>query len=64
MTVEELMSKLRRLIQIGRINEDAVISIRDLSVSQYAMDAGSSGYIELDEVLVVSADDVRFGVAE
>lgn len=51
MTVEELYNKLKQVIQSGDV--DADVMVRDLSVSEEAMEAGSSGYKELEEVLIV-----------
>lgn len=47
MNVEQLMEKLKRC------NAEDEVLIRDTAVSDDAMEAGSNGYLELEEVLVV-----------
>lgn len=47
MTVNELIAQLRKL------DDDAEVLVRDTAVSDDAMEAGSNGYVELEEVLVV-----------
>lgn len=53
MTLEELMSLLSRAIKSGRLDPEREVMMRDLSVSDDAIEAGSSGHIELSAVLVV-----------
>lgn len=50
MTVEELIAKLRLCSP-----EDEVL-VRDTSVSDEAMEAGSKGYVPLEEVLIVEGE--------
>lgn len=52
-TVGELIELLERGVRSGRLHELGSVKIRDLSVSEEAMEAGSSGYVELAEVLMV-----------
>ncbi len=53
MTIEDLIEKLQRLIKAGKIDPENIVMIRNTQVSEDAMDAGSNGYTELDEVLVI-----------
>ena len=53
MNGEQLIDQLRRLERAGRIDlESDELVVRDPNISDEAMDAGSNGYHELDEVLV------------
>lgn len=54
MTLEELITKLNRLVKAGKLDPDEPVKIRNTAVSDEAMDAGSDGYVELSEVLVVN----------
>lgn len=52
MTVGELQDQLARLVRAGKITPDDTIEVRNPSVSEEAVEAGSNGYHEADEVLV------------
>lgn len=52
MTVEELMDDLKRKLRNGVITEDNEIVVRNPEISDDAMEAGSEGYHEVDEILV------------
>lgn len=54
MTIEELIEELRRAIRNGADPESEVL-VRNSVVSEAAMEAGSKGYVELEEVLLVPA---------
>lgn len=56
MNIEELIEFLQKRIASGTIHGLGAVKIRDLSVSEEAMEAGSNGYLELEEVLVVGDD--------
>lgn len=51
MTVEDLIDNLKRAIRLGTISEQDSVSFRDLSISDGAMEAGSNGYTEVEEIL-------------
>jgi hypothetical protein len=51
MTVTELVEELQRKLKNGSLNPDDVVELRDPEVSYDAMQAGSSGWTELEEVL-------------
>jgi hypothetical protein len=53
MTLEEILEIINRAVQSGRLNLDEPVKFRNFSISEYAMEAGSDGYIEVDEVLIV-----------
>lgn len=53
MTIEELIEKLTRLVKLGKLDPEQPVMIRNTAVSDEAMEAGSDGYAELSEVLVV-----------
>lgn len=52
MMVQELIDDLKRKLRNGVIDESDEIQVRNPDVSEDAMDAGSNGYIEVDEILV------------
>jgi len=56
MNIEELIEFLQRRLRNGAIHGLGSVMIRDLSVSEEAMEAGSNGYVELSEVLVIGDD--------
>jgi hypothetical protein len=56
MTIEELIEFLERRLKAGKIHGLGSVKIRDFRVSDEAMEAGSSGYADLEEVLVVGDD--------
>lgn len=51
MTVEELITDLNRKMRAGAINAEDTIVVRNPDVSEGAMEAGSDGYHEADEIL-------------
>jgi hypothetical protein len=51
MTVEELIADLQRRIANGSLNPDDAVQMRDPEVSYDAMQAGSNGWTDLEEVL-------------
>lgn len=52
MTVDDLLDKLISLKRAGKIDGDDTIVVRDINVSNAAMEAGSDGWVESDEILV------------
>ena len=53
MEVQQLINLLQRQLDLGRIEEKDIVKFRDFSVSEEAMEAGSEGYIEIEEALIV-----------
>lgn len=53
MTLGELQSLIARGIKDGKLDPDDDVLIRNTAIGQATMDAGSSGYAELSEVLIV-----------
>lgn len=51
MDINELEDKLRRLRRAGKIDGTELVMVRNPDVSEGAMEAGSDGYHELEEVL-------------
>lgn len=51
MTAEDLINDLQRAIRDGRISRDTPIYVRNSDVSEAAMEAGSDGYAEAEDVL-------------
>jgi hypothetical protein len=58
MTIDELLEKIKASERAGKIvtSEDSVF-VRDPNVSQAAIDAGSSPWIDVEEILVVPDDN-------
>ena len=56
MDLEELESHIRRLRSAGRVDDDALIKVRNPGVSEDAMAAGSDGWIEVGAALVIDGD--------
>lgn len=52
MDIDELETKLRNLRRAGKIDGSEIVSVRNPDVSEAAMDAGSDGYHEAEEILV------------
>lgn len=59
MTVEELIQKLKRAVDLGRVDAEAEVHFRDYRISDEAMEAGSNGYAAVEEVLI-TPDGVKF----
>jgi hypothetical protein len=53
MTIAELRDRLTRALRAGTLSEDDQVMVRDLTVSEAAMSAGSKGYREADELLII-----------
>ena len=53
MTIEELIKLLQRAVEVGTASESDLVFIRDYTVSDVAMQAGSYGYVDLGEVLMI-----------
>ncbi|QNL30023.1 hypothetical protein SEA_RUDY_53 [Microbacterium phage Rudy] len=51
MTVEDLINDLKRKVSKGAIALEDEVVVRNPAVSDAAMDAGSDGYHEVDEIL-------------
>lgn len=62
MPVEELMELLNRALRDGRLSPESAVKVRNTAVSEEAMEAGSSGYSDLEEILI--ADDEAFLLIE
>ena len=58
MTVQELLDQIARAVKAGKIvpTEDSVF-VRDASVTAAAISAGSSGFIEAEDVLFIPDDN-------
>jgi hypothetical protein len=56
MNIEELIEFLQRGLRAGTLHGLGSVKIRDFSVSEEAMEAGSDGYKDLSEVLIVGDD--------
>lgn len=54
MNVGELIQELQRAVKAGRLHELDDVMVRNTAVSEAAMEAGSDGYLPLDEVLIVT----------
>lgn len=52
MTVADLLDDLKEKLYKGVISEEDEIVVRDPEVSKDAIEAGSNGYHEVDEILV------------
>ena len=52
MDVRELVDTLNRKLRAGVITEDTPVKLRNASISEGAMEAGSDGWHELEEVLI------------
>lgn len=52
MTVDELIDDLGRKVRNGTLSGDETVMVRNPEVSEGAIDAGSDGYHEADEVLI------------
>lgn len=52
MDIDELETKLRNLRRAGKIDGSEIVSVRNPDVSDGAMEAGSNGYHEADEILL------------
>lgn len=52
-TIGELQEKIARSIRSGAITEDDEVMLRDPSVSEGAISAGSSPWTALDNVLII-----------
>lgn len=63
MTAEELIKNLQRKIDLGRISPEDEIYVRDPYVSDAAMDAGTDGYHEVDEILVPGGRVILLGAS-
>lgn len=57
MTIEELYDALRKAVEGGRLDWDDTVQVRDMRISQDAMEAGPSGYSEPSEYLIIEADN-------
>jgi hypothetical protein len=53
MTVEELLNKINRAISAGKILPSDPVFVRNSSVSEAAVSAGSNPFIEAEEILVI-----------
>jgi hypothetical protein len=56
MTIEELLTKINRGLRAGHFTELDSVYVRNPGVSAEAMSAGSNGWTEADEVLVIEGD--------
>jgi len=56
MTVDELGEHIKQLKARGRITGDTDVYVRDPNVSDEAIEAGSRGYVDLDEILVLDGE--------
>ena len=52
MTLQEIIDKLTSGIRNGNLDPDEPLYFRDYEVSDEAMEAGSDGWAEVDEILV------------
>lgn len=52
MTVDDLINDLRRKVSLGTVSLDDTVEVRNPEVSEDAIEAGSNGYHEADEILV------------
>jgi hypothetical protein len=53
MTLSELLEKIEYGIKNGILEPDDDVKMRNTAVSEDAMEAGSNGYVTVDEVLIV-----------
>lgn len=58
-TVGELMDTLRSSLQSGIVSEEDEVLVRNPRISDEAMEAGSDGYVGLEEVLFTGEGTVR-----
>lgn len=56
MELEEFDATLDKLRSNGRIEDGAIVKVRNPNVSSEAIEAGSDGWIELGSILVVDGD--------
>ncbi|AWY06073.1 hypothetical protein SEA_FIREMAN_66 [Microbacterium phage Fireman] len=57
MTIAELLNLIHSAIAAGTITEEDAVKVRDLNVSPEAMSAGSNGWTEPSNVLVIGSND-------
>lgn len=57
MTIQELTEKIRSGIKSGAFTIDDEVMLRDPTVSDGAIEAGTSPWVTLDNVLIVGAND-------
>lgn len=56
MDVQTLMQRLNQLLRAGKIEETSEVMVRNPHVSDRAIEAGSNGWIEADELLVAEGN--------
>lgn len=64
MTVDELITTLQRKLRAGVIDEDSEVRARNLLISEDAMEAGSDGYADVTEVLIIPDEAVLLLIDE
>lgn len=57
MTIAEVIRDLESAVATGRVSADDPVLFRDRTVSDEAMAAGSNGYTEVTETLLITADN-------
>ena len=57
MTIEELLTRINDGLRRGRFTELDSVFVRNPSVSEEAIEAGSNGWTEADELLVIEGHD-------
>lgn len=58
MTIDELLEKIARAERAGKIDTSGdSVFVRDPAVSEAAIEAGSSPWVEVDEILVIPDDN-------
>ncbi|QGJ88918.1 hypothetical protein PBI_TEAMOCIL_67 [Microbacterium phage Teamocil] len=57
MTITELIRSLESAVATGRVDMDDEVLFRDHRISDEAMAAGSNGYTEVNETLLIPSDN-------
>jgi hypothetical protein len=57
MTIEELLDRINRGLRAGHFTELDSVFVRNPDVSEEAMSAGSNGWIEGDELLIIEGHE-------
>lgn len=58
MTIEALLIKINRGLRAGHFTELDSVFVRDPDVSEGAMEAGSNGWAEADEFVIMEGNDL------